>query len=77
MLDLERILNRGCAVLHGTLLKGNRMLVKELIRRLQCFDEEHNVNIEVDAECGHLKVKCEIDDVQFKHGDCALIGFQR
>lgn len=51
------------------------MLVKELIKRLQWFDENHNVNIEVDAECGHLKVKCEIDDVQFKHGDCILTGF--
>ncbi len=49
--------------------------VQELIKKLQCFDEHHAVSIEVDAECGHLKVKCEIDDVQFKHGDCVLTGF--
>ena len=57
------------------LLKGIEMLIKELIKRLQCFGEEHNVNIEVDAECGHLKIKCEIDDVQFKYGDCILTGY--
>ncbi len=50
------------------------MLVKELVKRLLCFDGEHNVNIDVDAECGCLKVQCEIDDVQFKNGDCVLIG---
>ena len=51
------------------------MTVKELIKRLRCFDGNHYVNIEVDAECGHLKVKCKIDDVQFKHGDCILTGY--
>ena len=51
------------------------MLIKDLIERLQHFNENHNVNIEVDAECGHLKVKCEIDDVQFKHGECILTGY--
>ena len=51
------------------------MTVKELIKRLDYFDETHIVNIEVDAECGHLKIKCKIDDVQFKHGDCILTGY--
>ncbi len=49
--------------------------VKELIKHLQCFNEDHYVKIEVDAECGHLKVECEIDDVQFKHGNCILTGY--
>ena len=51
------------------------MLVKELRKRLGCFDENHVVSIEVDAECGHLKIKCNIDDVQFKYGDCILTGY--
>ncbi len=50
------------------------MTVKELIKHLQCFDEDHNVSIDVDAECGCLKVACAIDDVQFKNGDCVLTG---
>ncbi|KKL17708.1 hypothetical protein LCGC14_2482880 [marine sediment metagenome] len=57
-------------------LANERMMtVKEVIKRLDYFDETHIVNIEVDAECGHLKIKCKIDDVQFKHGDCILIGY--
>ncbi len=50
------------------------MIVKELIRQLQTFDESHTVEIEVDTECGRLKVKCCIDDVQFKNGNCVLYG---
>lgn len=50
------------------------MTVKELIKHLQCFDENHTVSIDVDAECGCLKVMCDIDDVQLKHGDCVLMG---
>ena len=50
------------------------MDVKELIKKLRCFDENHHVSIDVDAECGCLKVKCNIDDVQFKNGEVALIG---
>ena len=51
------------------------MTVKDLIKHLRAFDESHNVTIEVDAECGHLKCKTAIDDVQFKDGDCVLYGF--
>ena len=51
------------------------MTIKELIKRLQCFDKEHNIRIDVDTECSCLKVQCEIDDVQFKNGDCVLTGY--
>lgn len=51
------------------------MTIKELIRHLQCFDESHTVIIEVDAECGHLRVESAIEDVQYKGGICVLYGF--
>lgn len=50
------------------------MTVKELIKKLQCFDGDHTVKIDVDAECGCLRVICDIDDVQFKRGECQLTG---
>ncbi len=50
------------------------MTVKELIKRLQGFSGDHNVEIEVDAECGHLKCMCAIEDVQFKNYTCVLYG---
>ncbi len=51
------------------------MTIEELIKRLRTFDKDHTVEIDVDAECGHLKVKCPIDDVQFKDGNCVLTGY--
>ncbi len=50
------------------------MIIKELIRRLQAFDENHDVNIEIDAECGCLKCESNIEDVQFKNMKCVLYG---
>jgi len=50
------------------------MDIKELIKRLKGFDEDHHVELEVTAECGHLTVKCDIEDVQFKDGQCVLLG---
>lgn len=50
------------------------MTVKQLIKHLRYFDENHNVNIEVDTERGYLKVKTNIEDVQFKEGNCILYG---
>ena len=50
------------------------MTVKELIRKLQCFDKEHYVEMEILTECRCLTVGSEIQDVQFKNGNCVLSG---
>lgn len=50
------------------------MKIKELIQKLQCMDKEHTVVLEIDAECGHLNCKSNIEDVQFKAGNCVLYG---
>lgn len=50
------------------------MTVKELIQHLTTFDEDHVVGINVDAECGCLKVICPVDEVKFIDGNCTLLG---
>ena len=50
------------------------MTIKELIKHLREFDEEHVVLLQVDIECGYQKVECPIEDVQFKNGNCVLFG---
>ena len=50
------------------------MQVKELIQKLRCMDEEHHILLEISCQCGHLKVECEIDNVQYSHGDCVISG---
>lgn len=50
------------------------MTIKELIKRLQEFDEDHEVLLRADTDCGYLTVKCSIEDVQFKNGKCVLYG---
>ena len=44
------------------------MTVKELIQHLRYFDEDHVALIEVDG------VEKTIEDVEFKGGNCVLIG---
>ena len=50
------------------------MTIKELKKMLNTFDEGYIVEMEIDAECGHLKCKTSIEDVQFKNGKCVLYG---
>lgn len=50
------------------------MTVKELIEKLKCFDLEHDVSLEISAECGHLNCQCTDFDVQFRNDDCVLYG---
>ena len=50
------------------------MTVKELIKQLQTFDENHRVEMEIETECGYVEVGSDIHDVQFKNGDCILRG---
>jgi len=50
------------------------MTVKELIAHLQAFDGEHHVEIQADAECGCLPVKCGVEQVIFRDGVCVLYG---
>ena len=51
------------------------MTVKELIAHLQAFDGEHHVEIQADAECGCLLVKCgQWYQVIFRDGVCVLYG---
>jgi len=50
------------------------MIVKELIAHLQAFDGEHHVQIQVDTECGNLKVVCDVEQVLFNTGVCVLYG---
>lgn len=51
------------------------MTIKELIEHLKTFDETHSVELEVDTQCGCLKVESTITDVQFKNGKCVLYGY--
>ena len=50
------------------------MTIKQLIKHLQTLDENHIVVMEIDTERGYLKVGSNIEDVQFKNGNCVLIG---
>ena len=51
------------------------MTVKEVIECLQHFDGDRIAILEVDAECGHLKVECAVDEIKIKNGNCILYGF--
>jgi len=48
------------------------MTVKELIKALGNFDENHTVEIEAEYDCGLAKACGIIKDVQFKNGKCIL-----
>jgi len=50
------------------------MTVGELIRQLQCFDE--NLYVEVDAEydCGHGIAGDTVNSVDYKRGNCVLFS---
>ena len=50
------------------------MTVKELIKHLRTFDENHHIKMEIETECGYVEVGSDIDDVQFKNGNCILHG---
>ena len=50
------------------------MLVKNLIKKLQCFDPEHGVILKTSAECDYVKVECEIRDVKYEGGYCVIKG---
>jgi len=50
------------------------MTIKELIKKLQAFDENHIVEIEVDTECGCATAGSAIQEVQWKNGICVLYG---
>ncbi len=48
------------------------MDVKELIKRLRCFDEDHHVKIEAVYDCGLGTAGDTVDSVEFKNGDVVL-----
>ena len=50
------------------------MTVEELMAHLQAFGGKHHVEIQADAECGQLRVKCGVEQVIFRDGVCVLCG---
>ena len=50
------------------------MTIKQLIRMLRCFDEDHIVEMQIDTECGCVQVGSNIEDVEFKKGNVVLTG---
>ena len=50
------------------------MLVKNLIKKLQCVDQDHWVNLQTVCKCRHLKVKCTIRDVKYEDGNVVIEG---
>ena len=50
------------------------MQVKDAIRKLRCMDEEHHIILEISCQCGHLRVRCEIIDIQYINGNCLIRG---
>lgn len=54
--------------------KHQIITVGDLLKQLQMFDKDHPIILEIDAECGHLKVRSTIEDVQFKNMNCVLYG---
>ncbi len=48
------------------------MDVKELIRKLQCFDENHHIKIEAYYDCSLGIAGNTVDKVEFKNGDVVL-----
>lgn len=52
------------------------MTVKELIKRLQCFDEDHHIQIEAEYDCGYGLAGGTVDDVQYKNGDVVLTSVE-
>ena len=48
------------------------MTVKELIKKLNTFDQDHYVSVEMDGP-NHDKYHVNIDHVVFKNGDCVII----
>ncbi len=50
------------------------MTVKELRKRLNCFDENHNVRIEVLTEAGFALCGSEIQEIRFENMECVLYG---
>ena len=50
-----------------------RMNIKELIKRLQCMDENHYVVVELSCNnCGCGNSNATIEDIQYKHGNCVI-----
>ena len=50
------------------------MQVKDAIKKLSCMDEEHHIILDISCQCGHLRVKCEIENILYKNGDCVISG---
>ena len=50
------------------------MTIKELIKKLNCFDPEHEVEIEFMHSSGCVCSGSDILDVEYKRGKCFLIG---
>ncbi len=48
------------------------MTVKELIKKLRCFDENHHIKIEVKYDCGYGVAGNTVDAVEYKNGDVVL-----
>ncbi len=50
------------------------MQVKEAIKKLRCMDEEHYIILEILCQCGHLRVECEVENIQYVNGNCVIRG---
>ena len=50
------------------------MTVRELIKHLRTFDENHIVRLEIEPEYA-LTCIADVNDAQFKHGECRITGF--
>jgi len=52
------------------------MLVKELIKKLQCMDGNHEIEIQAEYDCSHDLSGGSIDNVEFKNGKCIITSLK-
>ena len=50
------------------------MTVKELKKRLEAFDDAHDVKIRITYDCGCAVTESSIDDIEFKDYACVVSG---